>query len=145
MKKRSDRMQRIFVVARSEERKKCQEMGHAQRLLDAEISRLDELQAYRRSYEKKATANGGIQPAHWADYQNFLSRLSTAVTEQQKHVLTGKQNRDLHRERWMAKRQRLDSLQHVVDRYRKSEVRDEERKAQKVLDDHPLSGSVFSR
>ncbi len=138
-------MERIFVVAKSEERQKCQEMGHAQRLLDAEVSRLNELRAYRQSYEKKAAANCGIQPAHWVDYQNFLTRLSNAVTEQQKHVLTGEQNRDLHRERWMAKRQRLDSLKHVVDRYRKSEVRGEARKEQKMLDDHPLSGSVFSR
>jgi flagellar FliJ protein len=138
-------MERIFVVAKSEERQGCQEMGHAQRLLDAEISRLDELLAYRQSYEKKASACSGIQPTHLLDYQKFLSRLGSAVTEQQKHVMTGKQNRDLHRERWMVKRRRLDSLQHVVERYRKSEVREEEQKAQKILDDHPLSRNAFSR
>jgi len=137
-------MERIFVVAKSEERKGCQEMGRAQLLLDAEINRLDELRAYRQSYEKRASTNGGIQPAHWADYQNFLSRLSCAVTEQQKHVLTGKENRDLHRQRWMAKRQRLDSLHQVVDRYRKIEIRQEEQKAQKAMDDRPHSRRAFS-
>lgn len=138
-------MERIFVVAKTEERQECEEMGRAQRLLDAEISRLDELLAYRRAYEQKASADSGIQPTHLVDYQNFLSRLNNAVTEQQKHVLSGQQNRDLHRERWMAKRQRLDSLQNVVERYRKSEVQEEEQKAQKILDDHPLSKDIFSR
>lgn len=138
-------MERIFVVAKSEERQKCQEMGRAQILLDAEINRLDELRAYRETYEERASANASIQPAHWVDYQNFLARLNSAVTEQQKHVLTGKENRDLHRQRWMEKRQRLDSLQHVVDRYRKIENQQEEQKAQKILDDRPLSKNVFSR
>lgn len=138
-------MERIFVVAKSEERQKCQEMGRAQTLLDAEINRLDELRAYRETYEERASANASIQPAHWVDYQNFLARLNSAVTEQQKHVLTGKENRNLHRQRWMEKRQRLDSLQHVVDRYRKIENQQEEQKAQKILDDRPLSKNLFSR
>lgn len=138
-------MERIFVVAKSEERQKCQEMGRAQTLLDAEINRLDELRAYRETYEERASANASIQPAHWVDYQNFLARLNSAVTEQQKHVLTGKENRNLHRQRWMEKRQRLDSLQNVVDRYRKIENQQKEQKAQKILDDRPLSKNVFSR
>jgi len=138
-------MERIFVVAKTEERHECQEMGQAQRLLDAELNRLDELLAYRRTYEQKVSANSGIQSTHLVDYQNFLSRLNNAVSEQQKHVLTGKQNRDLHRERWMVKRRRLESLQNVVDRYRKSETQEEEQKAQKILDDHPLSRNLFSR
>jgi len=137
-------MERIFVVAKSEERQKCQEMGRAQLLLDAEENRLGELRSYRQSYEKRVSTGAGIKPAHWADYQNFLCRLSDAVSEQQKHVLTGKENRDLHRKHWMAKRQRLDSLQQVVDRYRKTEDQQEERKLQKVLDDRPQPRNVFS-
>lgn len=136
-------MERIFVVAKSEERQKCQEMGRAQLLLDAEISRLHELQSYRQNYEKKKALGSDTRPAHWADYQNFLSRLSSAVVEQQQHVLTGKENRDLHRKQWMAKRQRLDSLRRVVDRYRKTENHEAEKKLQKSLDDRPHSKNVF--
>ena len=137
-------MERIYVVAKSEERKKCQEMGRAQLLLDAEINRLGELQSYRKTYEERASSGSGIQPAHWADYQNFLHRLGDAVTEQQKHVLTGRENRDLHRKHWMAKRKRLDSLQRVVDRYRKIEDLETEQKLQKSLDDRPQIKSVFN-
>ena len=54
------------------------------------------------------------------------------LIEQQKHVLTGKENRDLHRKQWMAKRQRLDSLQRVVDRYRKIEDQEAEQKTAEI-------------
>lgn len=137
-------MERIFVVAKSEERKKCQDMGRAQHLLDAEVNRLGELQSYRQNYEKRSALGPGTQPSHWADYQNFLCRLSDAVTEQKRNVLTGEQNRDLHRRRWMAKRQRLDSLQRVVERYRKTEVQEAEHKLQKSLDDLPHTRSGFN-
>jgi flagellar FliJ protein len=137
-------MERIFVVARSEERKQCMEMGRAQLLLDAEVNRLGELQSYRENYEKRMAPGDGIQPAHWADYQNFLRRLSEAVIEQQKHVLTGKESRDLHRKHWMSKRRRLDSLQQVVDRYRKTEDQEAEQKLQKTLDDRPPSKNLFN-
>ena len=137
-------MERIYVVAKSEERKKCQEMGRAQLLLDAEINRLSELQSYRQTYEERASSESGIHPAHWADYQNFLHRLSDAVTEQEKHVLTGRENRDLHRKNWMAKRKRLDSLQRVVDRYRQIEDLEMEQKLQKSLDDRPHTKNVFT-
>lgn len=137
-------MERIFVVARSEERKKCQDMGRAQSLLDAEVNRLEELQSYRENYERRMSSGDEIHPAHWTDYQNFLRRLSDAVTEQQRHVLTGQENRDLHRKHWMAKRKRLDSLQRVVDRYRQAEDREAEQKLQKSLDDRPPSKSLFN-
>lgn len=137
-------MERIFVLAQSEERQKRQEMGHAQSLLDAEINRLGELKSYRQSYDQKELSGAGIRPAHWADYQDFLYRLGRAISEQEHHVLTGKENRDLHRKHWMEKRQRLESLQRVVDRYRNDEARQEEQRLQKSLDDRPPAKNTFS-
>ena len=124
-------------MAATEERRECRQMGLAQKRLDHEISQLDKLHEFRCEYQHKNIPTGHVSSARWQNYQKFLQRLDQAVTAQKQQVLTGKQNRDAHRKRWMAKRQRLESLERIVERYRASEKADAERQLQKALDDLP--------
>lgn len=67
----------------------------------------------------------------------FLHRLDQAVTSQQHLVKQGEQNLESHRKRWLAKRQKLESLQRILD---KSVHRDAiylARLEQKLMDDLP--------
>ncbi len=145
MKKISERIQRVFAVAKSEEKQECQNMGRAQKLLNVEANRLQELRAYRHSYAGKHQTKGDVSPIHWQDYQNFLQRLDQAVSTQKQKVLTEEQNRDAHRWRWMAKRQRMESLERIIDRHRKSEDQALERALQKALDDLPTTNGLFKQ
>jgi len=143
MIKRSDRIRKVASLARSDERKQCQVMGHSQRELDQRIQQLEELQSYRQSYLSSRKPTGSVHPTHWQDYQNFLQRLDQAVSAQELQVAEGRQSRDLHRRRWMVKRQRLDSLERVVDRYRQEEQSEQERRQQQQLDDLPETADFF--
>lgn len=134
-RKRSERIARIYTLARTEERRVCREMGESQRRLDEEMARLEDLRAYRQSYGGKQPASGSVAAVRWQDYRNFLTRLDQAVEAQDRVVQGGEEQRDAHRRRWMAKRQRLESLERVVDRYRKLEGEDLRREMQKAQDD----------
>ncbi len=147
MAKRSDRIQRVHGIAENEERDYCRAMGDAQRALDEQQQRLTELHQYRDEYAARQPKGmrGSVSSVQWADYQNFLRRLDDAVHAQSQLVDDGKQNRDAHRQRWMIKRQKMESLQRVVERYRSDEVRADEREQQKVQDDLPTRTELFAR
>lgn len=136
-------MRRIVLITKTEERSQCQAMGRAQKKLDDEVDRLGELKAYRHSYRRQFQPGGDVSSARWQDYQNFLQRLDQAVSAQKEQVLTGQQNRDAHRQRWLVKKQKLESLERIVDRYRRSEDMEHERRLQKTLDDLPVTTDIY--
>lgn len=143
MIRRSSRIEKVMSIAGSEERRESMELGKAQRALDEEINRLAELKDYRRSYAERTLPNASVTALRWQDYQHFLNRLDRAVSAQQQLILDGERNIDAHRRRWMAKRQRLESLERVVERYRKSESVHDERILQRALDDLPAQGNFY--
>jgi len=140
MKNRADRMQKICKLAKAEERRVAEEMGKVQRSLNAEISRLQELESYRQNYTEQFKSRGIISAARWQDYQNFLERIDRAVDGQKEQIMMGRETRDVHRRRWLVEKQKLDSLERVVDRFRKAENQASERRSQKALDDLTATG-----
>ena len=145
VKRKSERISRIVAVTKIEERSQCQEMGRAQKKLDDEVNRLGELKSYRQSYQRQFQPGGDVSSARWQDYQNFMQRLEQAVSAQKEQVLTGEQNRDAHRQRWMVKKRKLESLERIVDRYRRSEAVELERQLQKTLDDLPAKTNIYEQ
>lgn len=143
MKKRSKRIGKVVDIAESEERQQCRAVGKSQRNLDDEVNRLEELKAYRQSYMQRPAPHNGISKIRWQDYQLFLRRLDQAVSAQEQLVKDGERNRDAHRRRWMVKKQRLDSLERVVERYRKADDAEIERELQRTMDELPTSKGRF--
>ena len=101
--KRVKRLGKLAELARTEERRVCEELGRAQRQLDENIRRLDELENYRRDYSGRFGNTAQVSPARWQDYQHFLHRIDNAVVEQQAQIEAGRQARDAHRRRWLAR------------------------------------------
>ena len=143
MKKRSSRLKKIVALASVEERRECIEMGKSQQELDQAMGRLEELTSYRSGYSDSPNIGASYSAFRWHDYQNFLSRLDQAVNAQRGFVLNGEQNVDAHRNRWMAKRQRLESLERVLERYHAAEDSEIERALQKELDDLPIRPDIY--
>ena len=146
MQRRSDRMRRVHTLAETEERDHCRAMGEAQQALDAHVARLEELKTYRREYAARRAPGSGaaISSVQYADYCNFLKRLDDAVHAQSEVVMSNRERRDLHRERWMAKRRKSESLKRVVDRACDAEHRERARSQQKQLDDLPRPDDPFA-
>jgi len=130
-------MQKLVALAEMEERRECIDMGKSQQDLSDAVGRLEELTRYRLAYGTAPRMGESFSAYRWHDYQNFLARLDQAVSVQKQFVLDGEKNVDAHRLRWMAKRQRLNSLEQVLDRYRQAEGTQMERALQKTLDDLP--------
>jgi len=143
MIKRSDRIRKIATLAQAEERQQCREMSDSQRQLNGQLQKLEELEAYRRTYLARPRPSGSVSTSHWQDYQSFLQRLDQAVNVQQQAVMQGRKNRDLHRRHWVVKRQRLESLERVVERYRRQEDIEKERRDQRAADDLTVRSDIY--
>ena len=137
MKRRSVKLEKFVSLASTEERSLGEATGLSQRRLQEELERLGELNAYRVDYAGKAGDLHDIDAPHWKDYQRFLARLDEAVRSQEQLVRACEKNVEAHRQRWLAKRRRLESLERVLDRYRREELSADERRAQRELDDLP--------
>lgn len=145
MKKRSGKIDKFVSLAGAEERRSGQLTGRSQRKLTEQLQRLGELNAYRQGYASKASDSAKVHSAHWKDYQNFLFRLDQAVHSQQQIVHDCEQTLESHRRQWMAKRQRVESLERVRDRYRSEENSHSERLEQRALDDLPALPGAYDK
>ena len=143
MRKRSDKIGKIVSLAAAEERRFGAATGESRRRLEEQMVRLGELNAYRQNYAELSQSMRGVSSAHWKDYQNFMRRLDQAVRSQEQIVRDSEQNLELHRRRWLAKRQRLESLQRVLESCRDEEAMFAERRRQRALDDMPTPDDLY--
>jgi flagellar protein FliJ len=139
MKRRTGKIGRVVSLAAAEERRFGEQTGRSQRGLNDQSERLGELNAFRHNYAKKNPAVSGVSAAHWKDYQNFLQRLDNAVVSQQQIIRDCEQNLEVHRKRWLVKRQKLESLERVLEKCRNQDAVYEARLEQRRLDDLPCN------
>lgn len=143
--KRSERMKIVQSVAAHEEQLECRVMGESQKKLEDEMERLEELKAYRQTYAAKEKLKKGLSALQWQDYHKFLNRVDQAVAAQEQVVHDGKSQRDAHKKRWMMKRQRLESLTRIIDRYQIAEFRESDRALRKLQDSQPIRPDPYDK
>lgn len=139
MKRPTKKIGKVVSLTAAQERRLSEETGRSQRGLDEQLERLGELNAFRHNYAKKNPAISGVSAVHWNDYQSFLQRLDNAVVSQQQIIRDCERNLEVHRKRWMQKRQRLESLERVLEKCRDRDAIFEARLEQRQLDDLPLN------
>lgn len=139
MKQRSRKIGKFTALAASEERRFGEQAGRSQRELNDQLNRLGELNAFRHNYARSGVGHDGVSAAHWQDYQSFLGRLDKAIRAQQQIVQDCEQTLASHRQRWLAKRRKLESLERVLDKYKAQENAYVEKLEQKMLDELPNS------
>jgi len=137
MRDRSRKIGKITRLAAAEEQRFGELAGRARRALDEQKKRLGELNAFRQNYASRAATSTTLRAAHMQDYHNFVGRLDQAVKAQQQIVHDYEQRAAVHRQRWLAKRQRLESLQRVMEKCAAEDRVHEGRMEQKRLDDIP--------
>ena len=137
MKDRRRKIGKVAAIAAAEEQRYGQIAGQSQRHLDEQIQRLGELNAYRQNYLAGNGAQTAVSSVHWKDYQSFRGRLDAAVAAQQQIVQECEQTALAHRQHWLAKRRRLESLERMLEKFRTEESLADDRREQKVLDDLP--------
>lgn len=143
MKRRSRKIGKIASIAAAEERRLGELTGRSRKHLEEQLDRLGELNAFRHNYAEKSQARSTLNSAHWQDYQRFLHRLDAALKAQQQIVREGERTLETHRQRWIAARQRLESLERVIEKCEAEERTHEARLEQKRMDELPISRSSF--
>jgi flagellar FliJ protein len=140
---RSKKIGKVASLAAAEEQRLGQLAGQARQQQDEKLDRLGELNAFRHNYAEKKSGKATLRAAHWQDYQAFLHRLDTAVKAQQQIVRDGERMLETHRKRWIAKRQRVESLERVLEKYQAEEHLQDARREQKRLDELSTNPSPF--
>lgn len=135
MKARSRRLRKVLTITENEERRSGSEAARSRVQLEEQRQKLGELNAYRHDYAARSNGLQDIASVHWKDYQGFLQRLDAAVRSQQQLVRDCEQQFEAHRRRWMLKRQRLDSLERVLERFEKQEQQLAGRREQRIADE----------
>ena len=133
----SKRLRPVQQVAASKERKAAKSMGQAKQNLAQQEAKLQQLKAYHQEYLERfqqASAQG-ISVTQLQEYRAFLSKLESAIQEQEKIVADSATRHSSHRENWKQKRTRTQALGKVVERYRKEERKTEDRNEQKENDE----------
>jgi len=121
--KRSDRFKPIHSMAQQNEDIAAQTLGKIQRELSQHHVKLSELIKYYQDYTMRFNeqAEKGMSIGQVQSYQQFISQLEIAITEQKKHISRTTEACDSSRADWTAERQKTQVLEKVINRYQKQE------------------------
>lgn len=133
----SDRFKPIQRIASHQERKAAAALGESLKQREAAQQRLDELRQYLAEYlERFASAAGnGISSSQILEYQVFISKLETAIAQQEEVVARSQQDCDSSKADWRGRYTRSKAMENAVDRMLVEERKGVDRKEQSETDD----------
>jgi flagellar FliJ protein len=133
---KSKRFEPIHEIASSSAKDLSRIMADAGRKV-AELERqLEQLKGYRDEYVRNSTqADGAMDAVKLQNYRSFLDRLGEALNQHQKSLDQARREFDQRRAQWSEKRIEAESLNRVVDRFRKEEQGAADRREQREGDD----------
>jgi flagellar protein FliJ len=133
---KSKRFEPIQEIASSSAKDLSRVMAEAGRKVTELERQLEQLQAYRDEYVRNSTqANGTMDAVKLQNYRSFLARLGDALSQHQKSLENARREFEKRRAQWSEKRVEAESLNRVVDRFRKEEQNDADRREQREGDD----------
>lgn len=100
-------------------------------------AKLDMLQRYRDEYATRfrETAQNGMSPREWHNFQQFLSRLDEAIDMQRKTVATQVRNTAAGQVQWQQQRKKLKAFDALSERHFAIENAKEQKREQKIQDE----------
>jgi flagellar FliJ protein len=133
----SKRFKPVQRVAESREKRAAQEFGDSQRRQHAQEARLQELKNYHKEYLERfqSAAKNGISAPQLMEYRAFLSKLETAIREQEKVVMASQHECSRSKAQWQEKHMRTQVLGKVVERAENAEKRTQQGREQKEQDE----------
>ena len=143
---RSKRIRPVVDIAKNRERDAAQKLGVSRQTVADQEKRLQELLQYRDEYNKRLTNNASncMDARKLHEYQIFLSRLNQAI-EQQRGVLNQALAAcDEKNEHWIKKRSHAKAIHKVETRYRKQELKEQDKKEQNEMDEHAARSYLMS-
>ena len=106
---------------------------------------LEQLNSYRDEYVRNSQNNGAMDAVKLQNYRSFLDRLGEALNQQQKSLENARSEFEKRRALWSEKRVEAESLNRVVDRFRRDERNAAERREQREGDDAAMRLMLAAR
>ena len=133
----SDRFKPIQKIASHRERKAAAALGESLKQREAAQLRLAELRAYLDEYLERFSraAQNGLSSNQVVEYQVFISKLESAIAEQEKIVMQSQANCDSSKATWRGRYTKSRAMDSAVDRVQAREAKDAERKEQSESDE----------
>lgn len=133
----SDRFKPIQKVVSQKERKAAAALGESLKQRDEANQRLDELRQYLAEYLERFAhaARGGLTSSQIMEYQVFISKLETAIEQQEQVVAQSEQNCDSSKQQWRGRYTKSKAMDNAVDRMRLEERKDSNRREQAEADE----------
>ncbi len=138
----SKRLKPVHRVAESREQTAAKELGDSKRYVHEQEARLEELRRYHAEYLERfhSAAKMGMSAMQLQEYRAFLSKLERAIREQEVIIKDGLNVHKFKKDNWQQKHVRTQALGKVIDRYKKSEIKDKDKREQKETDDRNQRG-----
>ncbi len=138
----SKRLKPVHRVAESKEQTAAKELGDSTRYVHEQEARLEELRRYHAEYLERFhnAAKMGMSAIQLQEYRAFLSKLERAIREQEVIIKDGRNVHKFKKDNWQQKHVRTQALGKVIDRYKKSEIKDQDKREQKETDDRNQRG-----
>lgn len=141
--KSSRRLGPVAKLAKQRERNAASHLGDSLRQADLQQKQLDDLINYRDEYVAgfKAAGKAGLSSVQLRDYQVFLSRLDSAILQQQQKLVASRQNCQQSQAKWQDEHGNSKMIDKAVEKRRQAENRRQDELEQREQDDRPR-GSV---
>jgi flagellar FliJ protein len=143
---KSKRFEPIHEIAASSANDLSGAMAEAGRKVTELERQLEQLVAYRDEYVRNSTqSDGAMDAVKLQNYRSFLDRLGDALNQQQKTLENARKEFERRRALWSEKRIEAESLNRVVDRFRREEQSAADRREQREGDDAAMRTMFAAR
>ena len=136
---KSHRLHPVVKVAEQKEHGTAIAVAESKRLLDEQLSKLSQLNAYLNEYMEMFGILGkqGLSVQKMQEYRIFLANLEAAVTQQRHLVAMHQESYEQNKKQWYAARGKVKALGVVIAHHEQKEQQEDRRRDQKELDDRP--------
>jgi len=133
-------MQSVAGIAKNREQNAARVLGQKRKHLEEQNAKLDELLSYREEYAKNTHISGdnGLTARQLNEYRLFLEKLNMAIMQQRERVQQASDDCDLFQVSWLKTRTHSKALDKVVEKNKKGEKLEQDKKEQHELDERVM-------
>jgi flagellar FliJ protein len=143
---KSKRFEPIQEIAATTAKDLSRTMAEAGRKVADLERQLEQLQTYRDEYVRNSTQSAGaIDAVKLQNYRSFLDRLGEALNQHLKSLDIARKEFEKRRAQWSEKRMEAESLNRVIDRFRKEEQYAADGREQREGDDAAMHRMLAAR
>lgn len=137
--KKSQRFATIAELAKNKEQAAAIALGQSNRIHAENKNKLQSLKQYRLEYLEKFSQDGqvGMHVNTMHTYKTFIEGIDKAIAELKIRILESEQQCLQSKKIWQHVHSKTEIMNTTVDRYKKQELNEDNRREQKETDDRP--------